>query len=47
MSMGFREADARRAVGAVSGRHPDAGLALPIQQIFREALAVLTGSALR
>ena len=42
VSMGFREAEARRAVSAVTGRHPDDGPALPIEQLLREALAALT-----
>jgi hypothetical protein len=37
--LGFREHDARRAINLVSGRHPEAP---PIQEMLREALAVLT-----
>jgi hypothetical protein len=41
--MGFRRAEVRRALDAVSARHraEDAG-AIPVATILREALAVLT-----
>jgi len=41
--MGFRRAEVRRALEAVTARHPGAALAAtPVQAILREALAVLT-----
>jgi hypothetical protein len=41
--MGFRPADVRRALAAVSDRHHHETLAtLPVQTILREALAVLS-----
>jgi len=43
VKMGFRNADVRRALDAVSARHPSEVLgAIPVQTILREALAVLT-----
>ena len=43
VKMGFRNADVRRALDAVSARHPSEILAaIPVQTILREALAVLT-----
>jgi hypothetical protein len=42
-SMGFRRAEVRRALDAVTARHPGAVLAAtPVQAILREALALLT-----
>jgi hypothetical protein len=41
--MGFRRADVRRALDAVSARHPTEDVsAIPVETILREALAVLT-----
>ena len=40
--LGFREQEARRAIGVVSVRHTDAP---PIQEVLREALAVLTAGS--
>jgi len=41
--MGFRRADVRRALDAVSAHHRSEALnTMPVQTILREALAVLT-----
>ncbi len=43
VNMGFRRAEAQRALDAVSARHrPDELSTIPLQTILREALAVLT-----
>jgi hypothetical protein len=43
VNMGFRRAEVRRALDAVSARHPSEALTTaPVQTILREALAVLT-----
>jgi len=42
VNMGFRRAEVRRAVDAVSARHPaEVVIAMPVQDVLREALAVL------
>jgi hypothetical protein len=43
VDMGFRRAEARRALGIVTARHRAEELtAIPVHTILREALAVLT-----
>ena len=42
VNMGFRETEARCALNAVSARHRAQDPALPVQELLREALAVLT-----
>ena len=42
VGMGFRRAEVRRALDAVSACHRGEVLAIPVQTILREALAVLT-----
>jgi hypothetical protein len=42
VNMGFREREARRALEVVSRRQIDGHGAMPIHEVFREALAVLT-----
>jgi Holliday junction resolvasome RuvABC DNA-binding subunit len=43
VKMGFRRAEVRRALDAVSARRPSEALTTaPVQTILREALAILT-----
>ena len=42
VNMGFRETEARRALEVVSARRAAGGPGLPVQEILREALALLT-----
>jgi len=42
VNMGFRETEARHALDVVSARHTSHDLALPVEEILREALGLLT-----